>query len=48
MLIVTANLAALAGPWLVGVGIDRIPAVLHGHALGPLVPVIAAASPWPC
>ena len=42
VLIVTANLGALAGPWLVGVGVDRIPAVLHGHGLGPLVPVIAA------
>jgi ATP-binding cassette, subfamily B, bacterial len=42
VLIVTANLGALAGPWLVGVGVDRIPAVLHDHALGPLVPVIAA------
>jgi ABC-type multidrug transport system fused ATPase/permease subunit len=42
VLIVTANLGALAGPWLVGVGVDRIPTVLHDHALGPLVPVIAA------
>ena len=42
VLIVTANLGALAGPWLVGVGVDRIPAVVHGHGLGPLVPVIAA------
>jgi len=42
VLIVTANLGALAGPWLVGVGVDRIPAVLRDHALGPLVPVIAA------
>jgi ATP-binding cassette subfamily B protein len=41
-LIVIANLAALAGPWLVGVGVDRIPAVLRGHALGPLVPIIVA------
>jgi ATP-binding cassette, subfamily B, bacterial len=42
VLIVTANLGALAGPWLVGIGVDRIAAVLHDHALGPLVPVIAA------
>jgi ABC-type multidrug transport system fused ATPase/permease subunit len=42
VLIVTANLGALAGPWLVGVGVDRIAAVVDGHALGPLVPVIAA------
>ena len=42
VLIVTANLGALAGPWLVGVGVDRIAAGVDGHALGPLVPVIAA------
>ena len=42
VLIVTANLGALAGPWLVGVGVDRIPAVVHDHGLAPLVPVIAA------
>jgi hypothetical protein len=42
VLIVTANLGALAGPWLVGVGVDRIAAVVDGHALGPLVPVIVA------
>jgi ABC-type multidrug transport system fused ATPase/permease subunit len=42
VLIIVANLAALAGPWLVGVGVDRIPGVLRTHALGPLVPVIVA------
>jgi ABC-type multidrug transport system fused ATPase/permease subunit len=42
VLIVTANLGALAGPWLVGVGVDRISAGVQGHALGPMVPVIAA------
>jgi ATP-binding cassette, subfamily B, bacterial len=42
VLIITANLGALAGPWLVGVGVDRIAEVVHDHALGPLVPVIAA------
>ena len=42
MLIVTANLAALAGPWLVGVGIDRIPQLTGSHDAGPLAAVIAA------
>ena len=42
MLIVTANLAALAGPWLVGVGIDRIPELTGSHDAAPLTAVIAA------
>jgi ATP-binding cassette, subfamily B, bacterial len=49
VLIVIANVAALAGPWLVGVGIDRIPQLTHTphpppHSpfLGPLATVIAA------
>jgi ABC-type multidrug transport system fused ATPase/permease subunit len=42
-LIVTANLAALAGPWLVGVGIDQgIPPLIHGGHLGPLTTIVAA------
>ena len=41
-LIVTANLAALAGPWLVGVGIDRIPDLTTSHDAAPLAAVIAA------
>jgi ATP-binding cassette, subfamily B, bacterial len=36
-LIVIASLAALAGPWLVGVAIDRgIPPLLHGGDLAPM------------
>ena len=31
LLIVIANIAALAGPWLVGIGIDRIPQLNHAH-----------------
>jgi ATP-binding cassette, subfamily B, bacterial len=31
LLIVIANLAALAGPWLVGIGIDRIPLLNRAH-----------------
>jgi ABC-type multidrug transport system fused ATPase/permease subunit len=42
VLIVTANLAALAGPWLVGVAIDRgIPPLLHGGDLAPLMLYVA-------
>ena len=42
VLIVTANLAALAGPWLVGVAIDRgIPPLLHGGDLVPLALCVA-------
>jgi ATP-binding cassette, subfamily B, bacterial len=42
-LIVTSNLAALAGPWLVGLAIDRgIPPLLHGGDLVPLVILVAA------
>jgi ATP-binding cassette, subfamily B, bacterial len=42
LLIVVANLAALAGPWLVGIGVDRIPQVTRHHDLAPLLVVIAA------
>jgi ABC-type multidrug transport system fused ATPase/permease subunit len=42
LLIVAANLAALTGPWLVGVAIDRgIPPLLHGGHLGPLILSVA-------
>ncbi|HEY7359426.1 MAG TPA: ABC transporter ATP-binding protein, partial [Streptosporangiaceae bacterium] len=41
-LVVTANLAALAGPWLVGVGIDRgIPPLMHGGDVVPLAVIVA-------
>ena len=42
LLIVIANLAALAGPWLVGIGIDRIPQLARSHDVAPLAAVIAA------
>ncbi len=43
LLIVTANLAALAGPWLVGLGIDRgIPPLAHGGDVVPLVTIVVA------
>jgi ATP-binding cassette, subfamily B, bacterial len=41
-LIVAAQLAALAGPWLVGVGIDEIPQLEKTHDAGPLALIIMA------
>jgi ATP-binding cassette subfamily B protein len=40
VLIMVASLAALAGPWLVGVGIDWIPALTRTHDTGPLTWII--------
>src|ERR1700722_11962891 len=40
--IVIANLAALAGPWLVGVGIDRIPQLERTRNTGPMALIIVA------
>ena len=42
LLIVAAQLAALAGPWLVGVGIDKIPQLEKTHNAGPLALIIIA------
>ncbi len=42
LLIVAAQLAALAGPWLVGIGIDRIPELTRTHDAGPLALIIIA------
>jgi ATP-binding cassette subfamily B protein len=43
VLIVVQNLASLAGPYLVGRGIDKgVPPLLHGHDSGPLVGVVVA------
>jgi ATP-binding cassette, subfamily B, bacterial len=42
LLIVVAQLAALAGPWLVGVGIDRIPQLEKSHNAGPMALIIVA------
>jgi ATP-binding cassette, subfamily B, bacterial len=42
LLIVAANLGALAGPWLVGVGIDKIPQLDRTHDAGPLALIIVA------
>ncbi len=43
-LIIIANLAALAGPWLVGVGIDKIPQLTRTGNAGPLALIIVAFS----
>jgi ATP-binding cassette, subfamily B, bacterial len=42
VLIVLANVAALAGPWLVGIGIDRIPQLSKSHDAQPLFTIIVA------
>ncbi len=42
LLIVATQLAALAGPWLVGVGIDQIPRLEKTHDAGPLALIIIA------
>jgi len=41
LLILAANLALLAGPWLVGVGIDKIPALIRTHDPVPIAVVVA-------
>jgi len=43
VLVVTANLAALAGPWLVGLGIDDgLPPLIHHGDMTPLLLIVAA------
>ena len=42
VLILIANLGALAGPWLVGVGIDRVPQLTRSNDLAPMVAIIGA------
>jgi ATP-binding cassette subfamily B protein len=39
-LILTANLGALAGPWLVGIGVDRVPQLTRSHDLAPMLVII--------
>ena len=41
-LILVANLGALAGPWLVGIGIDQIPQLTREHELAPMAVIIVA------
>jgi ATP-binding cassette, subfamily B, bacterial len=42
VLIVVANVAILAGPWLVGRGVDDIPGLTRTHDAGPLAFLVAA------
>jgi ABC-type multidrug transport system fused ATPase/permease subunit len=44
LLILAANLAGLAGPWLVGIGVDKIPALLRTHNAVPIIIVVAEFS----
>jgi ATP-binding cassette, subfamily B, bacterial len=37
LLILAANLAGLAGPWLIGIGVDRIPALIQTHNAVPII-----------
>jgi ATP-binding cassette, subfamily B, bacterial len=40
LLVLLANLAGLAGPWLIGVGVDRVPALIRTHDLVPIIIVV--------
>jgi ATP-binding cassette subfamily B protein len=42
LLVLIANLAGLAGPWLIGVGVDRVPALIRTHNAAPIIGVVAA------
>jgi len=41
LLVLTANIAGLAGPWLIGVGVDRVPALIRTHDAVPILIVVA-------
>jgi ATP-binding cassette, subfamily B, bacterial len=40
LLVLIANLAGLAGPWLIGVGVDRVPALVSTHDPVPIIIVV--------
>ena len=40
LLVLIANLAGLAGPWLIGVGVDRVPALVRTHDAVPMIIVV--------
>ncbi len=44
LLVLIANLAGLAGPWLIGIGIDRVPALMRTHDSAPIIVVVAGFS----
>lgn len=41
LLVLIANLAGLAGPWLIGIGVDRVPALIRTHDAAPIIAVVA-------
>ena len=41
VLVLIANLAGLAGPWLIGVAVDRVPALIRTHDAEPIALVVA-------
>jgi len=41
VLVLTANLAGLAGPWLIGIGVDKVPKLMSTHHPGPIIIVVA-------
>ncbi len=40
LLVLIANLAGLAGPWLIGVGVDRVPNLVRTHDAVPIIIVV--------
>src|SRR5262245_20203067 len=42
LLVLIANIAGLAAPWLIGIGIDRVPALIRTHDSAPIIGVVAA------
>jgi ATP-binding cassette, subfamily B, bacterial len=40
VLVLIANLAGLAGPWLIGIGVDRVPALIRTHDTAPIIIVV--------
>jgi ATP-binding cassette, subfamily B, bacterial len=42
LLVLIANLAGLAGPWLIGIGIDQVPALIRTHNSAPIIGIVAA------
>jgi ATP-binding cassette, subfamily B, bacterial len=41
LLVLIANLAGLAGPWLIGIGVDKLPALISTHNVVPIIIVVA-------
>jgi ATP-binding cassette, subfamily B, bacterial len=41
LFVLIANLAGLAGPWLIGIGVDKLPALISTHNVVPIIIVVA-------